>query len=129
MGLRIRLWSLYTKGINHPSRNKKCRVWLHLMVEPVFWVITGSLVVVPLLWIFIRKKNSTDHEGREPPVLSKSLTEDTDPSSTLPLYGPGMDYTAREIGKEWEHPDITFWRRKMKSEEEAYSKKKSDSTK
>ena len=99
------------------------------MVEPVFWVIIGSLVAVPLLWIFIRKKNSTDREGREPPVLSKSLTEDTDPSSTLPLYGPGMDYTAREIGKEWEHRDITFWGRKMKSEEEAYSKKKGDSKK
>jgi hypothetical protein len=42
----------------------------------------------------------------------------------MPLYGSGMDYTAHEIGKEWEHPDITFWRRKMKSEEEAYSKKK-----
>jgi hypothetical protein len=98
------------------------------MVEPIFWVIIGSLVVVPLLWIIIRKKNSTDHEGREPPVLSRSLTEDTDPSSTMPLTGSSMDYTAHEIGKEWEHPDITFWRRKMKSEEEAYSKK-SDSTK
>jgi hypothetical protein len=69
------------------------------MVEPVFWVIIGSLVAVPLLWIFIRKKNSTDREAREPPVLSKSLTEDTDPRSTLPLYGSGMDYTAREIGR------------------------------
>jgi hypothetical protein len=74
VGLRIRLFSLYTKGLNHPSRNKQCRGWLHLMVEPVFWIIMGSLVVVPLLWIFIRKQNSTDREGREPPVLSKSLT-------------------------------------------------------
>ncbi len=92
------------------------------MVEPIFWVIIGSLVVVPVLWIIIRKKNSTDHEGREPPVLSKSLTEDTDPSSTLPLYGPSTDYTMREVGKQWEHPDITFWRRKMKHEAEAHSK-------
>jgi hypothetical protein len=77
-----------------------------------------------LLWIIIRKQNATDREGREPPVQSKSLTEDNDPSSTLPLYGPSTDYTACEIGKEWEHPDITYWRRKMKSEEEAYSKKR-----
>ena len=69
------------------------------MVEPAFWVIIGSLVIVPLIWIFIRKKNSTDHEGREPPVISKSLTEDTDPTSTLSLYGSGMDYTTALFGK------------------------------
>jgi hypothetical protein len=93
------------------------------MVEPVFWVIIGSIVVIPLLWVIIRKKNSTDREGREPPVLSKSLTKDTDPISTLPLYGPGIDYTMREVGKEWEHPDITYWKKKMKREAEFHSKK------
>ncbi len=55
--------------------------------EIEFWAIMLSLIVVPLLWVVLRKQNSTDREGREPPIPDKRLTGEMDPRSNLLMYG------------------------------------------
>jgi hypothetical protein len=52
--------------------------------EIEFWAIMLSLIVVPFLWVVLRKQNSTDMEGREPPIPDKRLTGEMDPRSNLP---------------------------------------------
>jgi hypothetical protein len=93
-----------------------------LVGEIEFWAILFSLIVVPLLWVIFRKQNATDREGREPPIPNKRLTGETDPRSNLPLYGPGLDYTSRAIGKEWEHPDTRQYREKLERDREEAEK-------
>lgn len=78
-------------------------------------IILG-FIVVPIIWVWIRKEKSTDREGRESPISDKRLTGDADPRSNLPLYGPGRDYTGEAIGKEWAHPDLQHYREKLKRE-------------
>ncbi len=93
--------------------------------EIEFWAIMLSLIVVPFLWVVLRKQNSTDREGREPPIPDKRFTGEMDPRSNLPMYGgPGLDYTWRAIGKEWEHPDVSWYKEKVKKEAEEQSQKR-----
>ncbi len=87
--------------------------------EIEFWAILLSPIVVPLIWVMLRKQNSTDREGREPPIPNKLFTGETEPRSNLPLFGPGKDYIGAAIMKEWEHPDITWYREKLKRDAEA----------
>ena len=93
----------------------------------VIWDLDGVLkllliilafIFVPLLWVLFRKEKATDREGREPPVPDKRLSGETQPRSNLPLYGGGMDYASQAIGKEWEHPDVTQYREKLKKDSE-----------
>jgi hypothetical protein len=81
-------------------------------------LIILAFIFVPLIWIRLRKEKATDREGREPLVPDKRLTDDTQPRSNLPLYGKGMDYTSQAIGKEWEHPDVTHYREKLRMDQE-----------
>jgi hypothetical protein len=81
-------------------------------------LILLSIILVPLLWVLLRKDKSTDREGREPQVPDKRLSDETQPRSNLPLYGKGMDYTSQAIGKEWEHPDVTQYREKLRKDAE-----------
>ena len=81
-------------------------------------LIILAFVIVPLLWTLLRKEKATDREGREPPVLDKRLSGETQPRSNLPLYGKGMDYASQAIGREWEHPDVTQYREKLRKDAE-----------
>ena len=36
-----------------------------------FWAIILSIIFAPLIWVLVRKENSTDIEGREPPIFNK----------------------------------------------------------
>ncbi len=81
-------------------------------------LIILAFIFLPLLWVLFRKENTTDREGSEPPLPDKRLLEETQPRSNLPLYGGGMDYAAQAIGKEWEHPDVTQYREKLKKDSE-----------
>ncbi len=87
-------------------------------------MIILAFIFVPLLWVLFRKEKATDREGREPPLPDKRLSEETQPRSNLPLYGGGMDYTAQAIGKEWEHPDVTQYREKLKKDSEEKKEEK-----
>lgn len=90
-----------------------------------FVAIILSLIIVPYIWIWLRKKNYTDHEGREPPVADKRLTGEMQPRSNMPLFGPGMDYTYQAMKPEWEHPDIKWYEDKEKRAAEELAKRKS----
>jgi hypothetical protein len=89
-----------------------------------FLAILLSLIIVPYIWIRLRKKNYTDHEGREPPVPDKRLTGEMQPRSNMPLFGPGMDYTYQAMKPEWEHPDIKWYEDKQRQDAEELAKDK-----
>lgn len=40
------------------------KVVMDLLGQIEFWGIILSIILVPLLWVLIRKEKSTDHEGR-----------------------------------------------------------------
>ena len=87
--------------------------WIKLAV-----IVFAGLFAIPYIWIKLRGDKSTDREGREPPIPDKRLTGETEPRSNLPLYGPGKDYTSAAMMKEWEHPDQTWYREKLKRDAE-----------
>jgi hypothetical protein len=87
-------------------------------------VIMLGLIVVPFVWVKIRKEKSTDREGRDAPPPDKRLKGEMDPRSNLPLYGPGRNYTAEAIGKEWAHPDLQYYREKMERDKREAEEKK-----
>ena len=89
-------------------------------------VIMLALVVVPIIWVKIRKEKSTDREGRDTPPPDKRLTGEMDPRSNLPLYGPGLNYTAEAIGKEWAHPDLQHYREKVENDKLKFEGKQED---
>jgi hypothetical protein len=82
-----------------------------------FWGIVLSLILVPLLWILIRKGKATDHERRD-----KLPLELTDGAKKAGL--PGIDYKLWSPLR-YEHPDLKWYKEKVRKEAEEQAKKKS----
>jgi hypothetical protein len=75
-----------------------------------FLLIMLSIVLVPFLWLKMRGKNATDHEGRgEPPM---ELAEPT----TEVIGLPGKDYPVYSTITEESNSDMVWLKKKNEEE-------------
>ncbi len=80
-----------------------------------FLLIILSIILVPVLWVVIRGKNATDHEGRGKPPME--LAEPATKKAGL----PGIDYKLVPVHPP--NPDYYSYKEILDRQEEELKKK------